>query len=225
MVAQAIPAADLSGVRIYTDNDPPYVIADDKTGIPGGTATRKVLAILVRLKLPASTIRVVPWSRGYNEAKNRPYAMIFPIAKTRERQGFLDFTVKLLDSEVSFYRLRSRTDLSLSSLEDARKHRICVVQDDYRHEYLVGEGFMQLELASDSTLNVKKFIAGRCDLIMSTENGILSKLTSLGKDPSLVEKALPVRNLDSALYAAFNKATPPDVIEAFRHAAKGLDSM
>lgn len=210
---------ELDDVKIYTDNDPPYVVIENNI-ITGGSTVDKMLKVLKKLNLPISKIEALPWARAYNEAKSKANTMIFPIAKTKERLKYLDFTFKIIDSKVYFYKLRTRKDIKLKSFEDAKKYSICVVLDDYRHEYLVGENFKRLDPTTDSTRNVKKFISGRCDLIPSTEIGIESKLKSLGEKNSLVLKILELNKLDSALYAAFNKETPVKTIEKFKLAAK-----
>lgn len=207
-------------IRIYTDNDPPYVVADQDNRLSGGLAADKVLRVLQRLGLPPDRISVMPWARAYQEAKSRPGVLIFPIAKTRERLGYLDFTFKILDSDVYFYKLRPRQDIQLHSLADARRYSVCVVLNDYRHEYLISEGFSRLEATSDSTNNVRKFLNGRCDLLPATQIGMESKLQALGASLQQVERGLRLDRLDSALYAAFNKDTPPEIIARFRKAAE-----
>lgn len=216
-------ATDLSAVKIYTDDDPPYVVVDKSNTVEGGITVDKVFKVLKKLDLPASTVEAVPWARAYNLAKSSPNVLIFPIAKTRERLQYLDFTFKIINSKVYFYRLKSRADIQLSSLDDAKSHTVCVVLNDYRHEYLKDQGFPKLDATSDSTVNVQRFIAGRCDLIVSTEIGMQSKLRALHQSEDLVTKSIGLDSLDSALYAAFNKNTPPAVIKAFKDAALAAD--
>ncbi|WP_137937429.1 transporter substrate-binding domain-containing protein [Chitinivorax sp. B] len=223
LILLAYPArADISmqDVRIYTANDPPYVVVDKQGQLIGGTTVDKMLQVLEELQLSPDIIQSVPWSRALKEARNNPGVMIFPMAKTVERLKYFDFTFKIIDSYVYFYKLKHREDIQLNQLEDARKYSICVVSNDYRQEYLEAEGFTRLDFATDSTLNVKKFIHGRCDLIISTEIGLASKLKSLDQDGTIVKRLLLLDKLDSALYAAFNKTTPPEIIELFRRAAR-----
>ncbi|WP_158253641.1 substrate-binding periplasmic protein [Chromobacterium alticapitis] len=212
-------AAGLEQVRIYTDDDPPYVMVSPEGRVMGGTTVEKVSRVMRILGLSQSALQAAPWARAYQEAKTRPYAMVFPIAKTRERMQFLDFTFKILETDVYFYHLAARGDIRVRELDDARKYRICVVLNDYRHEYLEEQAFPRLEVSPDSTLNVKKLVAGRCDLLPSTETGMLSKLKALGLENTRMARGIKLEQLDSALYAAFNKDTPPEVIARFKAAA------
>ncbi|AXE30168.1 hypothetical protein DK842_09775 [Chromobacterium phragmitis] len=212
-------ADGLAQVRIYTDDDPPYVMVSPSGQVMGGTTVEKVTRVMRRLGLPFGALQAAPWARAYQEAKTRPYAMVFPIARTRERQKYLDFTFKILDTDVYFYRLAARNDIQPRTLDEARKYRVCVVLNDYRHEFLAEQGFARLEVSPDATLNVKKLAAGRCDLLPSSENGIASKLKALGLERAQVARGIRLDKLDSGLYAAFNRDTPPEVIARFRAAA------
>ncbi|OHX22019.1 substrate-binding periplasmic protein [Chromobacterium sphagni] len=221
--AGEVRAAGLDEVKIYTDDDPPYVMVAADGAVAGGTTVEKVTRVMRKVGLPFSALQAVPWARAYQEAKTRPYAMVFPIAKTRERLKYLDFTFKIIDAEVYFYWRRSRADIQLASLDDAKKYSVCVVRNDYRQEYLESEGFLKLDTAGDTTENVRKFLGGRCDLIVSTETGMLSKLKALGAERAQLARGMKLDKLDSALYAAFNKNTPPEVIARFKAAAAEVE--
>ena len=216
-------AVDLNDVIIYAENDPPYVLVDAQNNVTGGTAGGKVLQVLTALQLPSSTIHIVPWSRGYNEAITRPNVMIFPIAKTKERLKSLDYTFKVADSEVFFYKLKSSSTIKLTKVDDAKPYSVCAIINDYRYDYLLDQGFSKLDTSVDEFTALRKFLGSRCDLILLSERGMMSKLAKMGVDSGGVEKSIKPDNLDSGLYAAFNKNTAPAVIEAFKNAAKKLN--
>jgi len=213
-------ATDFRQLIIYTDDDPPYVTVDRNYHANGGSAYLKVRQILQKLKLSPGLISVVPWARGYDEAKTRPGVLIFPIVRTPERVQILTFVFKIQDAQVYFYHLSARKDIVLRSLDDARRNSICVVRGDYRADYLAQRGFEKLDVTSDSTINVERLLHGRCDLLLSTEAGMTSKLASLRASRQLVTRGIPLSELDNALYAAFNKDTDPAVVAAFREAAQ-----
>lgn len=212
-------AADFHQVVIYTDDDPPYVTVDRNYHVSGGSAFLKVRQVLAKLKLSPAMINVVPWARGYDEARLRPGVMIFPVVRTPERMQYLTFVFKIQDAQVYFYRLSTRNDIALHVLDDAKPYSICVVRGDYRAEFLAQSGFAKLDMTSDSTVNVERLIHGRCDLLLSTEAGMQSKLEALRGSRTQVVRSIPLNELDNALYAAFNKDTDPAVINAFREAA------
>ncbi len=217
-----IYADDLKNIVIYSDEDIPYVTVNKEGIIDGGLATEVMYKVLNKLKLPKSTIENVPWARAYFNATTKPNVIIYPIVKTTERLEKLDFIIKILDSTVFLYKLKSRTDIIIKNLDEAKKHRICAVRDDYRADYLKANNFEDIDLATNSTLNVKKFIEGRCDLIISTEIGIQNKLKSLKYEFNLIESIFPLKNLDSALYAAINKNTSKEIKDKIKIAAESI---
>ncbi|AMC35353.1 substrate-binding periplasmic protein [Janthinobacterium sp. B9-8] len=213
---------EFKGLTIYTENDPPYVVVDAKGRI-GGLATKKLNYFLKAIKLTEENIEVKPWVRSYIDALTKPNVMIYPIAKTPERLEKLEYIYKLYDATVFFYRLSARRDIVITSINEAKKYSVCAVRADYRAEYLKRSGFPYIDESSDSTMNIKKFMAGRCDVAILTEIGLNAKMEQLNLDASLVTIAYPLSEIDSNLYIAINKGTDQKVIEALKNAAKKLE--
>ncbi|WP_186644186.1 substrate-binding periplasmic protein [Fluviispira vulneris] len=217
-------AASIKDIIIYTDEDVPYVTVDEKGFINGGITTTVIFKVLKKLNLPEKTIVKAPWSRAYNDATTMPNTIIYPIVKTKERMEKLDYLFKIIESTVYFYKLRSRSDIQVKKFDDAKKYKICVQRNDYRSDFLMAKGFTSLEAATSSTLNVKKFVEGRCDLIVSTEIGLQSKLKAIDFDYKNIQKILPLKELDSALYAAINKETDANIKDQIKKAAASVIS-
>ena len=208
----------LQDVRIVTADDPPYVQTENGR-LSGGLVVTRLYRVLDKLGIPRSRIQVLPWSRALQEARAKPGTLIFPIGRTAEREVLFDFPVKLADYPVYFFKLADGRDLRVGNMDAARLASVCVLANDYRQAFLQGAGFTRLELATDGTQNVNKFINGRCDLIASTEIGLYTKLQALGHSSASVQRLLPLVGLDGSLYAAFAKGTPAGLVEAFRQAA------
>ena len=217
-----IYAESIKDIFIYSDEDIPYVTIDNNGQINGGITTEPVYKVLKKLNLPKTKLERVPWARAYHDAISKHNIVIYPIVKTPERLEKLDYLFKLLSSTVYFYKLKTRNDIKISTLNDAKKFNICVQRDDYRAKFLISEGFKFLDEATDSTLNVKKFVEGRCDLIVSTEIGIQNKMKSLKYEFNRVQKLFPLNELDSDLYAAINKETSPEIKEQIKKAAASI---
>ncbi|KAB8032081.1 substrate-binding periplasmic protein [Fluviispira multicolorata] len=213
---------NINDITIYTEEDIPYVTVNEAKLIEGGLATEKVFKLLEKLHLPKDKIEIVPWARAYSEAINKENILVFPIVKTEERLKKLNFIIRLVDSYTYLYKLKARKNITIKKMNEAKKHSICVVRDDFRHEYLKKEGFNNLEVSSDSLRNVKKFMEERCDLIISSEIGIKNKLKSLKYNFELLEEIFQLKNLDSSLYLAINKSTNHKIIDRIKNAAKQI---
>ncbi|WP_348946471.1 transporter substrate-binding domain-containing protein [Chitinibacter sp. FCG-7] len=220
--SSTVQAADLPELTIYTENDPPYVTVDEQ-GQVGGLTKPRLQRFLQSIGYSARDIKVQPWVRAYKEAMSQPNVLIYPIAKTPEREARLTYLYRLYDASVYFYRLSERTDIRVNNLASAKKYRVCAVRGDYRAEYLQSQRFGRIDLAPDSTANLKKFLAGRCDLAILTEIGIHSKLAQLNEKPERVSIAYPLLELDSNLYIAINSSSKPETIKLLKKRAAALD--
>lgn len=215
-------ATDIGELSIYTENDPPYVTVD-ANGQVGGLTKPKLDRFLQAIPLPNPPIKVQPWIRSYNEAISKPNTLIYPIVKTAEREKKLTYLYQLLPASVYFYRLNDRQDIQIKQLADAKKYSVCAVRGDYRADFLQENEFEIIDLAADSTSNVKKLLAGRCDLAILTEIGMNSKLNQLKETAGRVRIAYAIKELDSNLYLAINSETDPEVIKKLRAIAERLD--
>ncbi|MGQ5525305.1 substrate-binding periplasmic protein [Chitinimonas sp. PSY-7] len=207
---------------IYTENDPPYVTVD-QNGKIGGLATKKLDDLLKVMNFPKENIKVQPWARSYQESLVKPNVMIYPIVKTPERSEKLEYIYKLYNATVFFFKLTSRKDIVINNLNDAKKYSVCAVNNDYRAEFLKSSGFPKIDHSDDSTTNVKKFIAGRCDISILTEIGLYTKMEKLNLDSTLVTIAHPLKEIDSDLYIAINKGTDPKTIESLKKVVEKLE--
>ncbi|PHV12832.1 substrate-binding periplasmic protein [Chitinimonas sp. BJB300] len=221
-VQVAYAADEFKDLTIYTENDPPYVTVDTEGKI-GGLATKKLDDFLKAIKYPKENIKVQPWARSYQEALIKPSVMIYPIVKTPERIEKLEYFYKLYDATVFFYRLSNRRDIVITSVNDEKKYSVCAVRADYRAEYLKSNNFPKIDESPDSTTNIRKFLAGRCDVAILTEIGLNAKMEQLNLDTILVTIAYPLSEIDSNLYIAINKGTDQKIIESLNSVAKKLE--
>ncbi len=220
--SQTVWADNWPALTIYTENDPPYVTLDEQGQLEGLTKPR-LERFLQAINYSSKDIKVQPWVRAYKEALSQPNVLIFPIAKTPEREASLTYLYRLYNATVYFYRLTERSDIRINNLQAAKKYRVCAVRGDYRAEFLQQKQFARIDLAADSSLNIKKLLAGRCDLAILTEIGMRSKLAQLNEKYERVSIALPLDELDSNLYIAINSSTHPDVIRQLKKRAAAID--
>ena len=67
--------------------------------------------------------------------------LIYSIGRSPEREKLFKWIDIISPYEVYFYKLKSRKDISIKNLEDAKKYRIGGVNNDIRTQYLLGKGF------------------------------------------------------------------------------------
>jgi polar amino acid transport system substrate-binding protein len=219
ILIQKIYSQNFDDLKIYTENNPPYVKVDDKNQISGHVGN-KVLKILKKTNISPNRIEILPWARALLDAKKRKNVMIFPFVKTKERNGIFNFAILAYKQSLNFYKLKTSKDIQVKNLEDAKKYSTCVVRNDYKHEHLLSEKFTNFEETTHQNVNVQKFLNHRCDLIISAEEGLVAKLKEFNTDINTVEKVLEVKNFDANIYIAFSPGTDQDIIDAFINADK-----
>ena len=80
MLAAAGPAGAL---ELYTEENPPINFSRD--GKPAGL-TVEVVQELLRRTHTTAPIHIVPWARGYQEARTHPNVALFVAVRTAERE-------------------------------------------------------------------------------------------------------------------------------------------
>lgn len=130
-------------LQIVTENYPP--INYEENGKIKGISTDIVRAVLERAGLTAD-IRLYPWARAYNLAEEGRDVMIYSIARTAERENSFKWIGPLYTIEEGLFKLKSRADIKLESLEDAKAYRTGVIRGYAVHQYLLKEGFKEKKL-------------------------------------------------------------------------------
>ncbi len=205
-------------IKIVTENTPPYIYLNS-SGKPYGLLAERVNKILDILKLKKE-IQILPWESAYNNALNNKNTLIFPLAKNKERDKLFKYCGVIINVRSYFYKLKSRTDIIINSIEDAKKYRIGVVKEDIKYKFLAEKGFINFEIAASTDLNILKFIGKREDLIVGSELSLQEQLKKINIPYDIVEKVFELKELDGKRYLAFNKNTSNEVVNNFKKAAK-----
>ncbi len=169
-------------VRFVTEHWPPYNYLD-QNGQLQGMATEKVLQTLGNLSIEAD-IEVFHWAKAIQLAEHEQNVFIFSIYRTQEREDRFQWICPLIETDpVAFYKLKSRQDISLDSVQDAKNYHTSVMRSDLTMAMLEQAGFeegIHFSAVHDEMTNVRKLIHGRIDLIVQEENALQYRLQQLG---------------------------------------------
>ncbi|MGF1769795.1 transporter substrate-binding domain-containing protein [Enterovibrio makurazakiensis] len=120
---------------------PPFQVITPNGGFQG-RAVDMVKAILEEADLSDATIDVMPWARAYKKAQKEKNVAIFSIAYSEKRAMKFHWIGPLYSLErSSLIGLKSRTDLNVPSLDDAKQFRVCSELDTHSYQYLQSLGF------------------------------------------------------------------------------------
>jgi len=203
-----------------TESAPPLVYLGE-SGEAEGVVSERVNILLKRLGVKKK-IEILPWVRAYNIALKTDGAMIFGLGKNPERDKLFKYAGVVFNVYPYLYKLKTRKDIHVKNLEDAKKYQIGVVREDIKQKVLDNLGFKNLEVATSHELNFKKFIGNREDLIASSEIMLKTQLKEANLSYDIVEKVYKLKEIDSNRYLAFKKDTPDEIVNIVKKTIESI---
>ncbi|WP_348772730.1 transporter substrate-binding domain-containing protein [Pseudoalteromonas sp. MMG005] len=208
-------------LQVVTEEWVPYNFTNAKGEIDG-RATHKVREILADANI-SYEIRSYPWARSMKLAKTKKNTMIYSIYRTPEREPSFLWACPLLQPVKEYlFKLKTRKDIQLNSLDDAKKHLISVVRGSVSNEFLIKNGFengKNIDITADPSSSPRKLLAGYTDLIMTTEYTAFESMKKLGVSFDQIEIALEVTNTNNnRACLAFSPSSDMELVEQVRAA-------
>ena len=146
---------------LTTENYPPFNMRQDGTSRIVGMSTDIVREIMKRAGVPY-TMKFLPWQRAYSMALNTENTCVFSTTITEERKPKFKWVGPLVQNDWIFFATPD-SEITISSLEEARAYRVGGYKGDATALFLEREGF-RLDLASHDHVNPGKLAAGRFEL-------------------------------------------------------------
>jgi polar amino acid transport system substrate-binding protein len=204
---------------VVTEQFAPYNF--EAMGEARGISTRVVQAVLNHAGLEAD-IEFYPWPRAYRYAQTKPNTLIYSIARIPEREDLFEWIGAIAPYQTSLYKLRSREDIKIESLRDARKYRVGASQADVITTYLEGQGFEALEVARNDEIAIGMLAHDRIDVAALDEASLGYRSIEAGIDYSHLERVLPIEGLTGELYIAMSLKSNPDLVETLRASLRAI---
>ena len=146
---------------LTTENYPPFNMQQQDTSLIVGISTDLVREIMKRAGV-SYTMKFLPWQRAYNMALKTENTCVFSTTVTEERKPKFKWVGPLVQNDWIFFA-RPGSEITVSSLEDARSYRVGGYKGDAVALFLESQGF-NLDLASHDHVNPGKLAAGRFEL-------------------------------------------------------------
>ncbi len=207
-----------SGLRIITEENPPYNYLD-MDGEAAGQSTEVVREILARMHEKAP-IEVLPWSDAYGLALNTRDVALYSAARTPEREDLFSWVGPIGKQGFLFYAPGDSEVIITSVDEIQSQYTVGVVRDDWRHQYLLKQGFDQLILYPDDIKAIGGVNAGEADLWFGSSDSINPLSRAAGLEPTDLMPVYTLREIE--LFIAFNKDTDEDIIRRWQTALDGM---
>lgn len=178
-----------------------------------GLAPELLKIICNDLKIPFE-VEMLPWTDGMMALKEDPHAVLFSTILNSERKNQFKWAGPFASLDWNFYS-SSGNGLTISSFESARSvGKIGVLQDYSITQYLVSEGFTNLEYCVDNVDAFDKLLRNEIDLFPSDRITAEAALAQLGNSIYDITPQLVI--LTELVYFAFNKDIPDKVVADFQ---------
>ena len=208
------PATDLT---IVTESFPP--LNYEENGKLTGYSTEVVQALLATAEV-TGTIQLMPWARAYQTALNQPNTMLYSTTRLPERENLFEWIGPISPRLIYIYKLRSRPEVDIRSLADTTHYKVGLVREmAATKQYLqaINGNDANIDFAPTVDSNMKKFLLGRVDLIISQDWSAAYLLKSLGHSPDEIENVLLLDD-SNAFWLALNKQTDPLLLQKLHKA-------
>ena len=213
-------SADDSKFYIFTENYPPYNATTNEKGFAHdrenitGICTEMVKAMMSRVDMEY-IMKMRDWSLAYNWIQGRKNHGLFCTARTPAREDLFQWVGPLASIEWTLFAAPD-SDITLNSLEDARKYTIAGYKGDVMAEYLISEGFDVVASVSGEQ-NPRRLILNQVDL-WAIDGVVGPMIAEEVHDITGLKKVLVYRT--TPMYLAVSKETDKSVVDRLQ---KGLD--
>ena len=218
MISESIGA---ESIELYSEEYRPYQYRGE-SGRPEGFGVDLITALFDRagITIKGGSVKIYPWTRAYRHVLKNKNTGLFMTTRTPQREDFFKWVGPLTDRKVWLYKLRTRSDIKVRSIQDAKQYLVGGY-DAAHTDTLKALLFPKIDITLSEKQNVKKLLAGRVDLIPSLELTVRARLKSLGESYKLIEKVI-VLDADHAYYLALNQEVSTKVVQKLQ---KSLDDL
>ena len=210
-------ASEAARLEIVTTDAPPFNMLDGENAT--GFATDILREVLKQAGVDYH-IQFLPWPRALLNVKQEPNTLIYTISRTPERESQYEWIGPFAKHQGFFYKLASRKDVRVETLQDVRRYRVATVRGDAQTDLMLKLDIVdpdQLQLVSDGDTPIRMLLAGRIDLVIANEFGIAWRMKQHGLSGADIERTVMLVD-NGGYYFALGKGADPALVAKLRKA-------
>ena len=197
-------------IQVISEKTP--FTSNEESTVGGGEATAFVRKLLDTTNLEYE-FSYQPWKRAYNFALREKNILIYPLARSQTREDLFVWVGELIPVNYYLVKLKSRDDIKVEVLADAKKYRIGLVNFHVTHEYLTRNNFHDLQPVNSNLQNLRKAQLDRIDLFPISDGGLLQLCKRHKLDCDQFEPVFKLTAISNGLYLAFSKNTNQVILD------------
>ena len=208
-----------SSIRIVSEPLPPLHFINEQQ-VPTGAMVDIVNLLLKKAQL-SSTIEILPWARSYQIAQEQNNTLIFSILRGKNREDKFQWVGKIYNIRSYLVSLKSRKDIKINAVEEAKKYSVGTIRSDLAEDYLREKGFSENEnlyLSQNYKTLWQMLFNKRTDLAFT--NSILweYEINDSQLDPKDIHFVYEIPDIASDLYIAASLTTDKSIIKKMAQA-------
>lgn len=217
----ALSSTDLPKLNIVTENLVPFQF-ENANGELSGLSIEVVKQMLAILSV-APNIKVMPWARAYEIAKNEANVLIFSIANTPHRADMFHWIGCITDEKFYFWGLKKHYKNVTYNISKLKKHKIAVSRYSNAEQFVVDNKFSNILRLIQEDQNIQMLFNSRADLIVATELTVKHRAKKLGYDYQDLIKVRNANELNNKLCIALSLNSDPILTQRLKLAYQQLE--
>lgn len=210
-------------MTVVTEELPPYQFREN--GNITGDSYHKVERILHCANIQGEYL-FLPWPRAYNYVLSHNNTLIFSMAKIPSRINKFFWVAPVGHTHSFIYKLSTRTDIKVNSIQDIKKYRMGLVKEDSVTKYLLNHHYVikgSYDYFRTRDQKFKMFMAGRFDLIEQVEETLDYVIKEYHYRAEDFKKLIPL-DLNQTLYLAMNHQSDKKIYQQLKKCSQQLSS-
>ncbi|MBL4940294.1 MAG: transporter substrate-binding domain-containing protein [Colwellia sp.] len=206
-------------VLFVAENLPPYHYLDNDDQ-PSGFLVEIVKAVVDVANINAD-IEIMPFARGYRTTLNQANVFMLSLLKTPKRAENFQWVGQTYQATAFLVGLKNRAAVSLTTIDDAKKHIVGTIRGYHSEEYLKKAGFNSEEnlyLAVRYEQMWQMLFKGRIDFILTNFIALEQEMESIGFNTDDIKPYIQLKNFPSELYIATGLTTPQQTVTKLKKA-------
>lgn len=164
-------------------------------------------------------VKQYPWARAYKTVTEGAANTLIPhLVRNEEREILVKWVDEIMPMEFWMVKKKSREDIQIKTLEDARKYSFIAVREDITTLYLQEHGFKRIQAVSQESQPIKMLLADRGDLIIQDKVAFFQMLNALEISADQYDFIYKLEDMPAALWIAFSNSTEDSVVKDIQKA-------
>ncbi|MDX1341237.1 MAG: transporter substrate-binding domain-containing protein [Reinekea sp.] len=198
----------------------PYIFLNHDRKVDGVIAEITV-AIAETAEYPYQ-FYLFPWARAYQTALTESNVFIPSLFRNAERETLFKWVGDILPMQYHFFRVRTRSDLKINTIEQAKSWRIGVIKQEVADELLTGLQFQSLTRVEKVEQLLAMLLTDRIDLALTEDIYTQQAIEKDRRWQNQFRKAMENPVITQNISMAFSKDTDDAIVTDFKNAFEAI---